>query len=192
MKTVKSMILTVNPAESTVGALHPEACMRLLRRKVDTEGATVARRKSGGLLRALFGATSVSASRSRMMLVLRVLFGGFLIVHGVLGVHSALIESVFAMGVGMMVMMGVATRFVMTASGVCFAIMSGMAIEQGAFPQTDLLIAVMSVGIAMAGPGRYSLDALLRRGIFRSIRRYETRKLMQRRFSYRAYQYAHL
>lgn len=190
MNSANVITLTVNPGKATIGALHSERCMKLLRRKADVEGATLARRKSGALLRALFGATSISAARSRTLLALRILFGAYLIFHGVLDSGAAMLEAVFSMAAGGALILGVATRFVMTASALCFAIMSGMIFEGGGIPQTELLIALMSTALALSGPGSYSIDALLRHSIFRSIRRYETRKLMQRRFSYRAYQYA--
>lgn len=192
MNNAEVITLTVNPAESTVGALHPEACIKRMRRKADIEGATLARKKSGGLLRSLFGQTSVSPARSVVILVLRVLFGACLALHGYLLLDSQVILAVFSMAAAGLLLLGLAMRSVMTASALCFAILSGMSIEGGVFPQTELLIAVMSVGLAFSGPGRYSIDALLRKWIFRSIRRYETRKLMQRRFSYRAYRYVNM
>ncbi|MBD5176202.1 MAG: DoxX family protein [Bacteroidales bacterium] len=192
MDNSRVLILNVNPAEATMGSLHPEAAINRMRRKMDLEGASLARKKSGGMLRAFFGSTSLSPARSGMLLTLRVLFGAFMVYFGYMSLEGSVILAVASALFGLLLVAGFLTRFSMIASALTFGILSGMAFEAGQMPETTLLIAVMSIGMAFIGPGRYSADALLRRRIFRSIRRYETRKLMERRFSYRAYQYSHL
>lgn len=190
MNTSGILTISVNPAESTIGSLHPEACVNSLRRRVDMEGANLARRKTGGLLRALFGATSIAPSWSIILLTVRVAFSAFLLYCGISGLSESLVESVAEISIAALLLPGLATRFFMSASAVAFGLMSGMVFEAGMIPVTFLIIAGISLLLAIAGPGRYSMDAILRRKIFRKIRRYETRKLMENRFSYKAYQYA--
>ncbi|MDE5843198.1 MAG: hypothetical protein K2H35_05630 [Muribaculaceae bacterium] len=187
----KSGILTisVNPAESTIGSLHPEVYVNRVRRNFDLEGARVARRKSGTFLRTIFGATSISGKWSILLLIARVLFGGFMIYDGISAAGTPL-TAIISIIIGVLLIIGLSTRLVMTATAIGFGIIAGMAIEAGGLPITTIAIAAASAVMAIAGPGRYSSDAMIRRNIFRKIRRYETRKLMDNRFSYRAYQYA--
>ncbi len=193
MDTSRVAILNVNPAEATLGSLHPEAAINRMRRRVDIEGDSLARRKSGGMLRALFGATSTAPAGSLILLTARVL--------GALGMawmaYDAFLSSNLLIAVSCAVLsldliLGFATRFFLIAGAALFGIMSGLALEAGQTPLLYGSIAIVSIVLAIAGPGRYSLDAILKRKIFRSIRRYETHKLMERRFSYKAYQYSHI
>lgn len=192
MDNSRVMILNVNPAESAMGSLNPEACMNLMRRKMDLKGASLARRKSGGMLRAFFGPTSLPASRSVMLLVFRVLFGISMLYYGFISIPESAIFATATIIFGLLLIAGVATRFTSALYGAASVIMWGGALESGLMPVSGLIVAVLSLAAAFAGPGRYSLDAVIRRRIFRAVRRYETRKLMERRFSYRAYQYSHL
>ncbi|MDE6811263.1 MAG: DoxX family protein [Muribaculaceae bacterium] len=189
MNTSGILTISVNPAASTVGSLHPEACVNRMRRKVDIEGANLARRKSGAILRTIFGATSLAPAWSLLLQAVRIACGAFMIYNGI-SMGSFQLEAVFSMAVGMMLVLGLATRFVMVLSALVYGVSSGLLIETGQLPVEMISIAVVSVFLAVVGPGRYSLDAVLRRYIFRKVRRYETRKLMENRFSYRAYQYA--
>ncbi|MDE6272068.1 MAG: hypothetical protein K2M31_03570 [Muribaculaceae bacterium] len=193
MDTSRVAILNVNPAEATLGSLHPEAAINRLRRRVDIEGDNIARRKSGALLRALFGATSTPSTASLLLLGARIL--------GSLGMawiaYDAFIDSnlwlaIVSATLTVVLFLGTATRFCLTASAALFGILSGLALDAGQVPVLYGFIAVSCALLAYAGPGRYSIDAILKRKIFRSIRRYETHKLMERRFSYKAYQYSHI
>lgn len=190
MNTSGILTISVNPAESTIGSLHPEACVNRMRRKVDLEGANLARRKSGSLLRAFFGATSVVPSISVAMLIARIACSGYMIYSGVEALSVSLIESVIAFSMAAILMLGVGTRCLLGAAALGFGLMAGMLIDAGLMPVEMLVISGISLIWAIVGPGRYSMDAVLRRKIFRAIRRHETHKLMENRFSYRAYQIA--
>lgn len=190
MQTSKAIILNVNPGESALGFTDHDAAIAGMRRRFDKEGASIARKKSGSTLRLLFGDTSASKSQSMLLLWSRLSFGIALAVYGAITMTSLLSSGAFLLILGIMLIPGFATRMTLAPTAFIYAVAAGMAIETGQFPVADLLIAAGSMIIAGVGPGRYSADAILRRKIFRAIRRYETRKLMERRFSYRAYEYA--
>ena len=165
MDNSRVLILNVNPAEATMGSLHPEAAINRMRRKMDLEGASLARKKSGGMLRAFFGSTSLSPARSGMLLTLRVLFGAFMVYFGYMSLEGSVILAVASALFGLLLVAGFLTRFSMIASALTFGILSGMAFEAGQMPETTLLIAVMSIGMAFLIISNNNLIIRNQRGI---------------------------
>lgn len=181
-------ILNVNPAALPAGSLNPEMSVSNLRKKMYHEGTVIAREKSGGRLRLLFGATGTAPAGSWILLAGRVLLSVAVTCFGVaVGWSTAAVAiSIIA---GVMISAGVATRPVAALSAIVFAVISAIGIEMGEIKVTAMLILLFGFLLAFAGPGRYSADAVMKRRIFRMVRRYEMRKLMERRFSYKAMQY---
>lgn len=192
MDTPRAICLNVNPAESTLGSINTVAGGNLLRRSMDIKGASIARRKSGRLLRAFFGSTSIPASRSLALLALRMVASAGFITLAVISFHSSAGLAVSAIIFAVSSIFGLANRAFMAIAAFTLMLASGLTFEAGQLPWLYPVMAIVSLIIGATGPGRYSADAVLRRRIFRAIRRRETRRLMERRFSYRAYHYSHL
>ncbi len=192
MNSASTMTLNVNPAAATVGSLHPEVYAKFMRRRVDSEGAKIAREKSGAKLRLLFGPTSARRGVSKALLGWRIVFGMALVAYGLFTMSAMPVVSVMALVAGCLSVPGFMSRVSMTVLAVAFAVVSLSAFGNGEIPVVSILLACGSMVTAICGPGCYSADAILRRRIFRSIRRRETHKLMERRFSYRAYELAQM
>lgn len=190
MNTSRVLTVSVNPAAATIGSLYPEVCVNSLRRKVDLEGATLARQKSGATLRLLFGTTSFSSFLSSLILAIRVVGSSMLFYYGLRCFAMSPVVGILSIAIGMSLIFGFAMRMITFVAAIGFGIFSYHLIESGMMPNDIMTISLGCLIMSAAGPGRYSADAIMRRGIFRKIRRYETRKLMENRFSYRAYQYA--
>lgn len=187
-------VINVNPGASTLGSLHAGSGLSSIRREVYKEGRELAKEKSGTLLRLAFGPMAMGNSLGKPLLVFRMLFGIGMILGGFM-IGSELgarfcCTSVLAVVAGFMLIPGLLTRVSMS---VCAVVFGYVGLESLAMPSLGLIELLLFAGclaIAIAGPGKYSADAILRRKIFRMIKRRETRKLMDRRFSYQAMKYA--
>lgn len=189
----KVAVLNVNPAAQTAGSFGADSALRALRRNVYKEGSEVAKRKSGAPLRLAFGNTSMSESMSRRVMIARMLFGIVMILGGFM-IGSELgckycATSVIGVVAGFMLLFGIFTRVSMsvTALGMGYAFLS--AVSSGDMALIELIVGVGSAAMAYMGPGRYSMDALLRRKIYRIVKKRETHRLMEERFSYKAMLY---
>lgn len=187
----ESYVVRVNPGISTLGSLNPETLG--LRKKIYAEGLNNAREKSGAILRLIFGPMHRNVSYARAQLTTRMLFGTLLILNGfVVGSQPLMAFTavpVFSVIVGVMLICGLLTRISMAFSTICFAVISIDGLVGGLLPGMEMCISLLSLTFAVIGPGLYSFDGSLRRKIFKHVKKVETRKLLERRASYRAYQY---
>ncbi|MDE6010694.1 MAG: hypothetical protein K2F87_04500 [Muribaculaceae bacterium] len=187
-------IISVNPALQPVGALNPEVAMGAIRSRVYAQGTVLTRRKSGRMLRRLFGPTSLNSTLSMMLLAARMIFGLWMLTETFLDVMAdgfgfATIGMAF---LGMMVALGIGTRVCSLTAALFTGFIALTALSEGLAPGLAGLIAAATLFFALAGPGRYSFDARLRHSIFRMLRRRQMTRLMENRFSYRAFEFAHL
>ncbi len=186
-------VVSVNPALSPAGAMNPEVALGAIRNRVYAQGKAMARKQSGRMLRRLFGPTSVSAAMSVMMLVIRVAFGGWCLWEGISGMAAegfGVLPVLFILA-SVLIGAGVFTRVTCSCGAAIAAYALCAALSEGQAWIEPAVLTMIFSGIALAGPGRISADILLRHNIFRSISRRNMQKLLDNRFSYRAYEFAH-
>lgn len=189
----KVAVLNVNPAASAAGTFSADGALSALRRRVYRESSEIAKQKSGRALRLAFGNTSMSETASRRVMVMRMLYaivmilGGFMI-GSELG-YKYCAPSIFAVVAGFMLLPGIFTRATMTISALWMGYTALGSLMMGDVAVVELILAAGSAVMAYTGPGRYSVDANLRRQIFRIVKRRETRRIMEERFSYKAMLY---
>lgn len=186
-------VISVNPALSPAGSKNPEVAMGVIRQRVYSQGKALARKESGRMLRRVFGPASVSTSKSIALLVMRSVFGGWCLWHSyelfvAVGLSIAPVMFIIA---GLLIINGVFTRITALSGSIVSAyVMCACLSEGNPFMLWALLWGTFSL-VALTGPGRFSVDIILRRNIFRSICRRNMHRLLDNRFSYRAYEYAH-
>ena len=186
-------IVYVTPALQPAGAMNPEVAMGAIRSRVAAQGQDMVRQQSGRTLRRLFGPTSLSSGLSYMLLVGRILIGGWCAREGVstmvtdgFGIFPVLfIVASLLIGIGLFTRLTASAAALVSVYALCHLLSEGMpALNAG-------MLAAMFAVAALVGPGRYSIDARLRRKIFRWLSRREMDRLLNNRFSYRAYEFAH-
>ena len=193
MNATAAEILSVDPAEITLGALHPEFTARLAR-KVNVETPTVSKMT---WLNMVFACSTPGVVRnSRNMLLLRLCFAALLIVSGAFILSSEIVSpladyspALFAaleIAAGSMLALGLFTRFAMFAAVAGFGFMSFMSISAGVFDMQSLLSCLASLTFFLLGAGRYSSDFILRKAIIRSAAR-RRRQRKADRLSSKAY-----
>lgn len=187
-------VINVNPVQQPVGALNPEVAMGAIRRRVYAQSTDIARRKSGRMLRRIFGPTSLNSTLSIYLLIFRLAFGVWMLVEATSGMLAGGINipSIAMIIAGMAVAFGCATRMVSATGTLVTLYVTFSAISEGIAPGILGILAIAFSFFAIAGPGRYSIDSILRHNIFRSIRRRQMSRLLANRFSYRAYEFAHI
>ena len=77
------------------------------------------------------------------------------------------LETVALLMAGTSLCLGLFTRIMLLASTVCFGIVFGEGIAAGKFMQTAALMFALSLVFAVKGPGRLSMDALIRRSLMK-------------------------
>lgn len=193
MNATAAEIISVDPAELTLGALHPEFTARMAR-KVNVDAPSVSKK---AWLNLIFACSTPGVARnSRNMLLLRVCFAALLIVSGAFILSSEIISplagyspELFAaleIAAGSLLALGLFTRFAMFAAVVGFGYMSFMSISAGVFDMQSLLSCLASLSFFLLGAGRYSADFLLRKSIILNAAR-RRRQRRADRMSYKAY-----
>ncbi|MDE6753207.1 MAG: DoxX family protein [Muribaculaceae bacterium] len=192
---VSADIISVDPARTTLGALHPEITERLAR-KVNVNAPSALSSKKMWLNMTFASSTPGVARNSRTLLLLRLCFAALLIVSGsfilygeILTPNATLAPSVFAaleIAAGSMLALGFLSRFAMLTMVALFGVMSYDSISAGVFDMQSLLCCFASLAFLIMGTGRYSCDFLIRKAIILSAAR-RRRQRKADRFSYKAY-----
>lgn len=197
-------VLSVDPGEKTLGALHPEAAACLA-----AGSRIIAPRESSICTDTLSFLTAVRhPSMLRMgfsLLLLRCLFGAALIVGGAYAIDPQAFAADLSQGTafsnhwlalvqiaaGSLVCLGFSTRLVCLAlAAVCgtltfTALESGTAFEPYALPLFGALV------FAVMGPGCISFDCLVQKGINKwRQHRNDPARLAAKRLSYEAFKYS--
>lgn len=193
-----SRVISVDPGRLTLGALHPEAPVRLIRTKVLSP--VYKERKGKGSLNLTFACMMPGVNLyGTYILLLRLLFAALLIVSGVFILDSRIIapenimsSRIFAIGeiaAGGMLAVGLLSRFAMLSAAVVFAIIS---VKSGIYGDLDIQSIACFIGSAIfliAGTGKYSLDYLIRKGIMSHTAK-KRKAAREARMSYKAYRVA--
>lgn len=169
---ISPSILSVNPSAKTLGSMHPELTAALLR------GREALARRTRRVARVLSTVFAVGASRrsSVFLLLSRVLFGTMFIVMGLCSLGLLPLEVVFRspgwmawteVAAGGALILGLFSRISMATLAVLYCMVVWQRFNLGIFPQTAILCTLGAILNCIAGPGRYSLDTLLCKGLSR-------------------------
>lgn len=197
-------VISIDPGKSTLGDLNPAATARTLRYRVlNREAQASASFKH--VLNSIFAIGNAGRAQSKgvSLMLVRMLVGTILLFcglsegfGGVLPTPEVLqsagfvpsLETVALLMTGTSLCLGLFTRIMLLASAVCFGIVFGEGIAACEFMQTAALMFALSLVFAVKGPGRLSMDALIRRSLY-SAHRNRARRRAARRLSYEAFRY---
>lgn len=188
-------IISVDPAQTTLGALNPALAERICR-KVDVSAPSLFSNRRMWLNMTFACSTPGVARNSRSMLLLRLFFATLMIISGAfilsgeiyspLAGYSPNLFAGLEIAVGSMLAIGLFTRFASFAAVAGFAFMSFQSISAGVFDMQSLLCCFASLAFFMLGAGRYSADFLIRKSIIISAAN-RRRRQKSDRLSYKAY-----
>lgn len=189
-------VISINPAQPTKAAMHPEIFERIARdcRTRTSAAASASLRPFKLLLNAISGINAgVSKSMSARLLILRLLAGALLIGLALYptGVGPLAFTADWCQLIlGVAIVCGFMTRIFCLAGAAIFAT---FAIQAGMAGEVDLymiLPAMIAMVFIIIGPGIYCIDQIIRRGLFRNARRrakLRIEKLAATRMSYKAF-----
>lgn len=192
-------VISINPTQQTLGALHPEVIEMVIGRQADPRRDAFRRetsRRSVSLktrLNFFFGINSgVGKNISSKLLACRMLFGGFMAFCGVCAIGVAPLEVASSMiVVGALLVLGLFARistfcsFLSTGFFAATGIMAGSAIDS-----TMILLSMGSLIFCILGPGYISADSIIRNTFFRLMKKADIHQRVKKekeRLSYRAY-----
>lgn len=163
-------VLSIDPCQAPAGVMNAEVTLRFMRRRGIAR--SVIANRNARVVDSFFGA-SASKKSSCGLFLFRVVFGAALMAFGFLGL-SGVAEPIAwcAAGAGAMVFTGSLNRFLGIAASVASVL---MLISTGA--GLGMILSGVSAAcfllLAIAGPGRYSVDRLLMRSVCRRVSRAE-------------------
>ena len=190
-----SNIISVDPAQKTLGYLHYEITGRMLR------NSGIARNNepshSNYMLNLVFSSSSPGGWKYGLcLLLLRLFFAAIMIVSGSFILSGEInppsvpipaeIYAISQIVIGGMLALGFFSRFAMLAGFTGYAYIAACKIMAGVFSISSLMLCMACLMFFIIGTGRLSLDFLTRMAILRQQCR-RRRKLAARRLSYRAY-----
>lgn len=195
-----SEIISVDPAQKTLGYLHYEFTGRLLRNSGIARNNEPSHSKY--LLNLIFASSSPGGWKYGIcLLILRLFFAAIMIVSGSfilsgeINAPTTLIHpEIYAISqivIGGMLALGFFSRFAMLAGFSGYAYIATCKIISGIFSISSLTLCMACLIFFILGTGRLSLDFLIRTTILRHTR-CRRRKLAKRRMSYKAIHYASL
>ncbi len=193
-------VISVNPAQKTLGALHPEMLDKVAR------GCRVSNASSeSGIKTAVnlfFGISKNSLSVSGKMFAARLIASAWFIMTGIaLGIDFSLFNTgAVSIILGSMIFLGLFSRVSsLTAATILVTSISMTDVLSMDFASfisihsIQILSAAVCLIVAVMGPGFYSIDQLIRRSIFKGIKKYNKNRAAhsaEMRLSYKAFQYA--
>lgn len=197
-------VISVNPGHNTLGALNPENFVNKTREnlrytsdlyeKVE-EGAISSHKKFGikKRLNFFFGINSETGVKtSAKLLVCRTLFSAYLISWSILSFSSVPVEVISAfLVVGGLLLIGLFSRVASFGGFVASTVLATMQfINNGTLNESLSLLAITCLVFSLLGPGRISLDSILRKQIFRISKLMaikKSRRIAEDRLSYKAF-----
>lgn len=189
-------VISINPAQSAKSALHPEVFERIAREyRVDREMTKINLSAKRSINFAFGISKRISRSMSVKLLAARAIAGVTMISFAV---YQGLSIASFSMAwmmliLGSSLLCGLFTRFTSLISLAFFGYVGIMTAVTNATPDFAAIIpALISIIFMVAGPGIYSMDQIMRRGMFRYAKQHarsKAIKLAENRLSYRAMRY---
>lgn len=173
----QSEILSVNPCRTTLGDLHPEACLRRFRSNVlkyDMRKLRIRKR-----VQSVFGVGAPSgASRNATLMVMRLAFGALMFYSGFISFPTDIMTGCLEMAAGAVIALGLFTRILCGVAMVGFAALASMVAMTGVFDQSAVMYALVCGMFMLCGPGIVSIDGLFSRMMIRRARRRVARRVL--------------
>lgn len=195
-----SDIISVDPAKTTLGALHPEVASRLLRNsRIYRKVAPPAKRTA---LNFFFASLAPGVNRfGGYMLLFRCLFAALLIVSGSFILYGEIeapeslmpghVFAIIEIVAGSMLALGFFNRLASLAVTIMFATVSVTSILHGVFDMQSFLTLFGCLLFLLLGTGKYSCDFLIRKAIIAKAAKRRNR-LEQERLTYKAFRNVHI
>lgn len=169
-------VISVNPGIKTMGELNIEEInLSRISRTLSNPGQANSTFKS--ILNATFGIDSnVTTHWSSKIAAIRILSGLILLSTGIVsltGGQLGLAEhtmSVISIVLGASLIMGLLTRLVSAGALIAGIVVMAESLSAGTLNPASVTVALSGAVMGILGPGHYSVDQILRRGIFRLYR----------------------
>lgn len=186
----KANVISVDPSKCTFGALHAELAPKVARQFAASAHSSANQGKTGshGLAAFLFPTANCSFNLSMVLLAIRLLLGALLLADGITTIGKGATPDAICIAeitTGALIILGLMSRPATFIAAVYFAM---LLLSAATFSQTNLVIAVLSLIVCLAGPGWFSLDGTIRRTLDSERRsRIREKRLAEQRLSYRAF-----
>lgn len=191
-------VISVNPGQKTLGELHINE-HRLARISKAISGPSPISSPLKKFFNTFFGINSkVNAQYSKKILLSRVLIGALYIYIGLQGVIAG--DSWSSMSgyeiataiLGASIFTGLLTRVTGIAGVILYGIISYSAWIQGDIDISGIMMLLPAIIMIITGPGRYSIDQMIRYRLFTGLQGMKSRHRQNRRkenlrYGYRAY-----
>lgn len=165
--SAQAKVISVNPGKKTLGRFWEEglAGHEVGRRIIRTIAVPA---KPAGYIAALTGiSTDTGRTMSLNLLLLRLLLGCGMIVMAAMLLVGTVTVQVAAIVAGVSILLGMFCRPVCIIASILFAITTFNGLDAGMFQWETAVIGVVSVVFAVLGPGRFSVDQLIRSALIR-------------------------
>lgn len=189
-------VISINPAQSAKGALHPEVFERIAREyrvNRDTAKINVSSKRA---INFLFGINKgITTRQSAALFSTRSILGLGMTACGIISgiTLTAFTPATMMVVLGVSLFSGLFTRLTSAAAMGVFGFFSAMSYLSGMMPDITVIASfAIALLFMVVGPGRFSIDQIMRQAMYKSAkRRARARaiKLAENRLSYRAIQY---
>lgn len=191
-------IISVDPGQNTLGALHKNITGKILRNSGITRNNEPS--STSYFLTLIFASAAPGGMRYGLcMFVFRAMFAAILIVSGSFILSGEIVRTIpiipieiFAISeivIGALLFLGFLSRFTMLTALVGFGIIATVNVINGVFNMSSLMLCMTSFIFLILGSGKISCDFLIRKAIVRQCSRRRS-KMVADRMSYRAYKVA--
>ena len=159
--SAQAKVISVNPGKKTLGRFWEEglAGHEVGRRIIRTIAAPA---KPAGYIAALTGISTDTGRTMSLNLLLRLLLGCGMIAMAAMLLVGTVTVQVAAIVAGVSILLGMFCRPVCIIASILFAITTFNGLDAGMFQWETAVLGVVSVVFAVLGPGRFSVDQLIR------------------------------
>lgn len=189
-------VISVNPGIKTLGELNIGTASVAKISRTLARPVRAGRSAAGIALRLLFGVTPHGGAFSAKMGLIRVLAGALAITMALWQASDVTdllaIESIIAISFGLSLVFGLFTRITSAVMTVLYGASLYASAVTGTPDFFAASITLTALAFTLLGPGRFSIDRIILKGLAamrRSLRRRNERKARQKEFDYRAYHY---
>lgn len=186
-------VISVNPANLTRGELHPEAWEASFKKVSEiVSGSKLP--KSCEISNFIFGINrSTTRKKSSFLVLIRLVASALIITSAVMTFSSVAVPGLgySLLALGLIAMFGICLR-PLSAVAAGWTGYLAVTLVHGSINPILAGVCLLSIILAILGPGRFSIDSLLRRTVFNHERRRRNaaRKAAEMRLSYKAFLYA--
>lgn len=172
----KANVISVNPGIKTMGELNIEEInLSRISRTISNPGQVSSTFKN--ILNTAFGIDSnVTTHWSAKLAAIRIIAGLILLSTGILALTGGQLGlaqhamSIISIILGISLMIGFLSRIIAAGAMIAGIVVMAECLSTGVLDPASATVAVSGAVMGILGPGHYSLDQILRRGIFKLYR----------------------